>query len=172
MALNVQRELCNLEKMPLKKLHARYREVYGDATASGNRRFLIKRIIWRLQAIEEGDLHERVRRKALAIANDADLRTTAPPEVVFSPAVDGSGTTGRTVTRAVRFAKDNLPAVGSQLTRMYKGRQVIVTVLADGFEYEGETFRSLSAVAKAITGSHLSGHAFFGLTPKTKKKAG
>jgi len=53
---------------------------------------------------------------------------------------------------------------GTVLTRKYRGRQVEAKVLANGFEYEGQVYRSLSAVAKAVTGSHWNGHLFFGLT--------
>ena len=49
------------------------------------------------------------------------------------------------------------------LTRKHRGKQVAVKVLPAGFEYEGQTYRSLSAVAKAVTGSHWNGHLFFGL---------
>ena len=61
-------------------------------------------------------------------------------------------------------AHDRLPLPGTVLTRKYRGRQVEAKVLPDGFEYEGQVYRSLSAVAKAVTGSHWNGHLFFGLT--------
>ena len=41
-------------------------------------------------------------------------------------------------------------------------------MLPKGFEYDGEVYRSLSAVAKAVTGSHWNGHLFFGLTTQTR----
>ncbi|MFO0863682.1 MAG: DUF2924 domain-containing protein [Gemmataceae bacterium] len=50
------------------------------------------------------------------------------------------------------------------LVREHRGGQVQVTVLADAFEHEGKTYPSLSAVAKAITGSHVNGFHFFKLT--------
>ena len=52
---------------------------------------------------------------------------------------------------------------GAVLTRKYRGRLIEVTVLPKGFDYEGQVYRSLSAVAQAITGSHWNGHLFFGL---------
>jgi hypothetical protein len=57
-----------------------------------------------------------------------------------------------------------LPLPGTILTRTYRGRQIEVKVMPQGFEYEGESYRSLSAVAKVVTGSHWNGHLFFGLT--------
>ncbi len=64
-----------------------------------------------------------------------------------------------------------LPPPGNVIARVYKGRQLRVTVLEDGFEYEGIRHRTLSAAAKAITGCHLNGYAFFGLGPKRPKRA-
>ena len=53
------------------------------------------------------------------------------------------------------------PMPGTTLWREYKGRQVCVIVLPRGFEYEGKVYRSLSAVANAITGSHWNGLKVF-----------
>ena len=68
-----------------------------------------------------------------------------------------------------RVRDHRLPAPGTVLTRPYRGRTIAVTILENGFEYEGRRFDSLSAVAKAISGSHCSGLAFFGLTKSIKK---
>jgi Protein of unknown function (DUF2924) len=56
-----------------------------------------------------------------------------------------------------------LPLPGSVLARIYKGETLVVKVLSAGFEYEGEFYKSLSAVAKKITGSHCNGYLFFSL---------
>ena len=56
-----------------------------------------------------------------------------------------------------------MPAPGGAITREYKGRTLRVVVLPDGFEFEGERFRSLSAIAKQVTGSHVNGFRFFRL---------
>jgi hypothetical protein len=58
---------------------------------------------------------------------------------------------------------------GAVLTREYKGRTIQVTVLPSGFDYDGQVYRSLSAVAKAVTGSHWNGHLFFNLTTKANE---
>jgi hypothetical protein len=69
--------------------------------------------------------------------------------------------------RVLKFqADDRLPPPGTVLTRKYKGQLVQVRVRPDGFEYEGEVFTSLSAVAKKITGSHCNGFLFFRLDRK------
>jgi hypothetical protein len=133
--------------MPLDDLRAQYGTVFGEATRNGNRVWLVKRIAWRLQALAEGDLSQRARQRAAQIANDADLRLTPPgPPRLVSP------------TAAPR---QRLPRAGAVLTRVYKGATLQVKVLARGFEFEGAMYTSLSAVAKAISGSHCNGFHFF-----------
>jgi hypothetical protein len=63
-----------LQEMTVPELRAKYREVFGEETRSRHKEFLWKQIAWRLQALEEGDLSERARRRAGEIANDADVR--------------------------------------------------------------------------------------------------
>ncbi len=157
MTRNITREIAALRRMTPKKLRGRYAEVFGEPTRSGNREFLIKRIAWRLQSQSEGGLSERARRRAEQLACDADLRLTPPK----GPSMVGNG---RTVTGTMPSALDGrFPPPGTVIARAYKGRTLEVTVLERGFECEGEVYRSISAVAKAITGSHLSGIAFFNL---------
>jgi hypothetical protein len=116
-----------------------------------------------LQVLAEGDLSERARRRAVELANDADLRLS-PPKAKATP----TEATGRTVTVVLGDKADNrLPLPGTVITRAYKGSVVQVKVLANGFEFEGEVYKSLSAVAKAITGSHVNGYAFFRLAKET-----
>ena len=142
MALNVQKELARLERMPIRELKDKYAEVFGEQTRSGNRQWLVKRVIWRMQANEYGDLSERARQRAMELADDRDLRMKPPKAKPTNGA------------KPVATSDDpRLPMPGTVLTRKYKGQTVNVTVLKDGFEHEGETYPSLSAVAKAITGS-------------------
>jgi hypothetical protein len=148
-------------RLTTKQLRERYAEVFGESTAANNRTWLIRRIAWRLQALAEGDLSERARSRAVELARDADLRMGPPAEKVEV----SLGST--TCTRDVRFEADNrLPSPGTILTRKYKGDTVQVKVVTDGFEYAGEIYGSLSAVAKAITGSHCNGFLFFRLNGK------
>jgi hypothetical protein len=65
---------------------------------------------------------------------------------------------------APKTTHDRLPIPGTVLTRKYRGRQIEVKVLPNGFDYDGQVYRSLSAVATAVTGSHWNGLLFFGLT--------
>jgi hypothetical protein len=76
----VLKEVENLRRMSVTGLREKYREVFGEESRSHHKDFLFRRIAWRLQAIAEGDLTERARRRALEIANDADLRIRAPKQ--------------------------------------------------------------------------------------------
>jgi hypothetical protein len=59
-----------------------------------------------------------------------------------------------------------LPAAGTVLQRQYRDRTITVKVLADGFEYDGKTYESLSSIASSVTGTRWSRFAFFGLNKK------
>jgi hypothetical protein len=153
--LNIVNEVAALQRLSVGQLRQRFAELFGETTKASNRTWLIKRIAWRLQALAEGDLSQRARRRAAELARDADLRlnppqrqantTTLPPEPASIPApVD-----------------QRLPPPGTILTRPYKGQPLQVQVLTEGFAYGGRVYASLSAVAKAITGSHTNGFLFF-----------
>jgi hypothetical protein len=158
MRLNIAKEVAAMRRMTMKELRARYADVFGEQTNANNRVWLIRRIAWRLQAKAEGDLSDRARRRAEELANDADLRLS-PPKTNADPAASE-----RTVTDVLQFKTDHrLPPPGTVITRPYKGEDLQVKVLADGFEFEGEVYGSLSAVAKAITGQHCNGFHFFHL---------
>jgi hypothetical protein len=161
-SLNFRQEVTALMRLTTKQLRERYAEVFGESTAANNRTWLIRRIAWRLQALAEGDLSERAKARAVELARDADLRMMPPAVKTAEPSADSI-----TKTREVRFEADNrLPPPGTVLTRNYNGDTVQVKVLTEGFEYAGEVYGSLSAVAKAITGSHCNGFLFFRLRGK------
>jgi len=163
MSLNIEKEVAALEQMTVGRLQDRYVEVFSEPVRSRHRQYLIRRIAWRLQANAEGGLSERALRRAEELADDADVRLTPPR---WATVGNRERPVGANVVR-VPVAKDSrLPMVGSQITRKYKGRSITVTVLSDGFEYLGERYRSLTAVAKAITGSHINGFRFFGMEGK------
>jgi hypothetical protein len=155
--MHVAKELAALEAMTVTELRAKYVQVFGEETRVGNKAWLVKRIIWRLQALAEGDLSERARRRAAELAQDADLRLS-PPRV----GKDSSVLLSRNGKANHSDPKDHyLPLPGTLLTRWYKGQTLKVQVLRHGFEYDSQVYKSLSAVARAITGSHTSGHLFF-----------
>ena len=163
MSVNVAKEQAALERMRVPELRSKYEEVFREACRSNHKEWLVKRILWRMQANAEGDLSERARRRAEELANDADLRLKAPVERKATTPVIA---VKRPANSIAHPHDDRIPMPGSVITRDYKGRTHRVTVLGEGFEWQGEVYLSLSAVAKAITGTHTNGFLFFGLAAK------
>jgi hypothetical protein len=158
MAMDIGRELAELRQMSVRELREKYETVFGEPTRAGNKDFLFKRIAWRIQSLAEGDLSERARRRAETLARDADLRTTAPKAANNPKPVPSRG-------------DKRIPPPGTVLTRVYRGQAYHVVVHEDGFEYDGQVFSSLSAIAKLITGSHWNGMLFFGLGKGRRREA-
>ena len=158
MAESVQQQLALLPQMTAAQLHDKYQELFGEPPRSRHKLYLVRRIAWRLQALAEGDLSERARRRAAELACDADLRISAPATANDQEPLQPTAT-----------ARRHLPPVGTVLARPYRGRTIEVTVLAQGFQYQDRVYRSLSAVAKAVTGKHWNGYHFFGLWKPTAK---
>jgi DUF2924 family protein len=156
--MNMARQISALQHLSVQELRAKFAEVFGASTNAHNRDWLLKRVAWRLQALEEGDLSERAKRRAEELANDADLRVVPPRERVASTEAPAPVRTAAPDGR--------VPAPGTIITRSYKGDILRVTVLGDCFEFDGRTYRSLSAVAKTVTGSHCNGYLFFRLPKK------
>ena len=171
MGLNVGHMVSQLRRMTVTELRRKYAEVFGEQTRTHHKEYLIRRIAWRAQALEEGDLPERARRRALEIAIDADIRLRAPGPVRYAPLQAAAPSSRTTIVPIDVPADDRLPMPGALLTRQYRGRTVSVRVLPKGFEHEGTIYRSLSAVAQAVTGSHWNGFLFFGLQPPKKQKS-
>jgi hypothetical protein len=163
MEVNVGKEVAALQRMTVTQLREKYAEVFGEATVTGNRTWLLRRIAWRIQANAEGDLSERAWTRAAELARDADLRVIPPREKAVPAVVSLVKGDTRTGTLPVEKQDERLPPPGTVLTRNYKGGSIQVKVLPNGFEYEGQNYGSLSAVAKAVTGSHCNGFLFFGL---------
>jgi hypothetical protein len=160
MALNIDQEVARMRRMTVGELQRKFAEVHGEQPRGRNKQWLIKRIAWRMQANEEGGLSERAIRRAAGLANDADLRLTAPRTSGGKPAP-----CVESLQPSVAL-DSRLPMPGTVITRKYKGELFLVTVVADGFEFEGQKYRSLSAVTKAITGTHWNGYHFFRLPTK------
>src|SRR5262249_53590049 len=165
MASEMAKELAALERLSVGRLRERYAEVFGEPTTGNNRPWLVRGVAWRLQErAGGGGVTGGAGGGAEELAEDADLRVIPPRAGAGRPAA-------RTAAMLDAAPKDpRLPVPGTILTRPYKGGVLQVRVLGGGFEYDGSTYRSLSAVAKAATGSHCNGFAFFGLVGKGAKR--
>ena len=164
MNLNIDTEVAAMQRMSIAELREKYERVFGETTTTRHAQCLVRRIAWRLQANAQGGLSERARQRAAALADEADLRLTAPNPP--SPSI-GGGTVTRAAPAAIRDAGD-APVVGERFERMYKGQKIVVTIAENGVRWNGEHYRSLTAVARAVTGSHWNGKAFFGLPGRAK----
>jgi Protein of unknown function (DUF2924) len=163
--MNLAHDIATLPTLSVAQLRTRYAETFGEPTNAAHKAWLIKRIAWRLQALAEGDLSQRARQRAADLANDADLRL-GPPKSPTPATPENAAPAGGpdALASAPAIPDRRLPLPGGIITRLYKGQQLQVTVLQSGFAYGGQVFASLSAVAKAITGSHCNGFLFFRLT--------
>jgi hypothetical protein len=160
MAAAVYRELARLPGLEAKALRQRYREVFGAEPRTTQRQQLIRRISWKLQALSQGDISDAARRRAVQIAQDGEQGIHLPASMVQ-------------VARAKQRSADlRRPVQGTELRREYRDRVVIAKVLPHGFEYENKLYTSLSAVARAATGTRWNGWTFFGLTDDQAQQAG
>ena len=149
-------EIDGLRSQTVAQLKVKYRKVFGRESHSNHKQFLIRRIAWRMHANVEGDLSERARQRALVLAEQAELRIRAPQS--FLKQLSSPGGAWPATRRDPR-----LPAVGDRLTRHFQGQTISVEVLEQGFRYQARVFKSLSAVARHVTGTQWNGFAFFGL---------
>jgi hypothetical protein len=172
--MNLDDDLAALPTLTMAQLRQRYAELFGEASHATNKTWLIRRLAWRLQALALGDLSQRARDRAAQLANDADLRLSPPKSPFAQPSAPVRQQPAALASGVAALPPDpRLPPPGTVLTRVYKGQQLEVTVLASGFAFQGKVFLSLSALAKAITGSHCNGYHFFRLTkfPATNTEA-
>jgi len=133
-------EVAALPGMSARQLRAAWRALRcGEPMAPSSRDLLIREIAYKLQERAHGGLAPAVRRRLRALAQELER--------------SGAGA----------FAPAPLPKSGTRLLREWGGRTHNVIVLDRGFEYEGERYRSLTEIARRITGAHWSGPRFFGL---------
>jgi hypothetical protein len=161
MEATTYQEVQGFSRMTVGELRGKYLEVFGEETRSYHKEFLRKPIAWRIQSLAEGRLSERARRRAEELANDAGLRTRAPRDPVASGSAEVKV---RTATGRISPSRDpRLPLPGTVLAREFQGRNVVVKVLDNGFEFDGHRYKSLSAIAQEVTGSKWNGFLFFGI---------
>jgi hypothetical protein len=162
--MDVYGQIEELGRMPIAELRERYQEVFGEQTATAHKHHLVRRIAWRLQVLAEGDLSERAHRRAMKIADDRDLRVNVPASAMQL---------GRVAVKRRPIQPDpRRPLPGSVLSRAFRGQTIEVKVREDGFEYQGQRYGSLSAVARAATGTRWNGLIFFGLGKREMAKPG
>ena len=133
--------IAALKTTPTPDLQAQWRELFESEPPRRNRGYLESRIAYRIQELEHGGLSPATIARLEALGDE----------------LDGGDATVR------KRRVDDRPVAGTRLIREYQGVEHCATVLADGFEYQGRPYKSLSAVARAITGTRWNGPLFFGL---------
>jgi hypothetical protein len=147
---SVLRQVTALDGMPTPDLRAKWVELYGKEPPGFNRQFLIKRLVYRIQELAYGGLSDETRDRLARVLKEEGYN-------------DLGVKTGR---RAVHGSEKRLTP-GTVLVREFEGDLHHVNVVTTGFEYRGLHFKSLSAVARHITGVRWNGPRFFGLRRAT-----
>ena len=133
--------LAALKTAATPALKQQWRELLGTEPPPYNRRFLESRLAYRIQELAYGGLKPETLARLEALGDQ----------------LDGGKITVR------RMRGDDKPIAGTQLIREYQGVEHVVTVTRAGYEYGGQPYQSLSAIARAITGTRWNGWVFFGL---------
>ncbi len=142
---DAKEQLTALIKMPSHELRANWRKIYRtEPPRRIPRGLLMRAAAYQIQERAYGGLDRKTKRR---------LRTLA-----------------RSLESDGRLPLSSGPSLkpGAKLIREWHGKTYRVAVLEDGFEFDGERYRSLSRIAREITGAHWSGRRFFGLTQKEK----
>ena len=156
---SIPAQIARLQKMSVAELREEWKRLYdGEEPRVSNRVWLWKRLAWRLQELEYGGLSDAALKRLEELMPTAELALRNHPGKQRTPAL----------VKPVRDKR--IPPPGTVLLRKYKDQAITVEVLESGFEWEGRQYRSLSAVAKEVTGSHLNGVRFFHLDRKEPKK--
>ena len=154
----LEREVATIGDLSREELAKRWVKTYGCPPPKGVKRALLERsAAWHLQAKRLGGLSAEARkvlRQAGRAGPDARAKHTASVQ-------EGDAETARQI--AVKLAISAKPRPGTRLLREWNGRTYMVDVVEDGFVLDGESYRSLSAIALRITGARWSGPRFFGL---------
>jgi hypothetical protein len=131
-----------LKATPTSDLKKQWRDLFDSEPPPFNRRYLESRLAYRIQELAYGGLKPETIRRLERLGEE----------------LDG----GDKRKRGIRAERDR-PITGTRLLREWQGVEQVVTVTADGFEWQGRPYKSLSAIARAITGTRWNGWVFFGL---------
>jgi hypothetical protein len=133
--------LAALKTMTTLELKAQWRDLFDSEPSLFNRRYLESRLAYRIQELAYGGLKPETVRRLERLGEE----------------LDGGD------RKKSRIRADHMPITGTRLLREWQGVEHLVTVTTDGFEWQGRPYKSLSAIARAITGTRWNGWVFFGL---------
>ena len=146
---SVLARLAALKDMNVKQLQAEWLILYGVPAPNNSLGFLRGRLAYRIQELTYGGPDRETRRMLDLLADE----------------VEG------TLTRKKQISDPRNPVVGTRLLREWNGIEHSITVLKDGFDWQGRKYKSLSAIARGITGTRWNGYRFFGLRERKREAA-
>jgi hypothetical protein len=147
-------QLADLERHSLASLRARWRQLFRSDPPAYGRQLLVRRIAYRIQELAYGGISADCRRELEKLVQEGG---------------DGRNDNGGVIQKALKPNSTHTPP-GTRIVREWRGRLYEVVVAESGFEFDGARYRSLSAIAKMITGTHWNGPAFFGLREGRRKE--
>jgi hypothetical protein len=151
---SIRAQIEELRRMARGELIERYAQLFGHEPRLRHKQWLFKRCAWKVQEQHYGGLSDEAKAKLEALI----------AEVKFP--------LGRRRTVAARInpkTRDDL-SVGTVITRMYRGEEIRVTIVENGFDWNGVVYGSLSAVARAVTGARWNGRLFFKITSRKRTR--
>ena len=144
---SIPARLLALKTMTTPELKAQWRELFDSEPPPFNRCYLESRLAYRIQELTLGGLKLETIRRLERLGEELDGGDRAKS----------------------RMRVDTKLIAGTRLIREWQGVEHVVTVTRDGFEWQGRPYKSLSAVARAITGTRWNGWIFFGLKNRRGK---
>jgi len=140
MQKSVLKQIDELNRMSMAELRKRWGDLLGTDPDRLGRQYLIRRLAYRIQELAYGGLSKQARKQLEAVVDGKPAKAA----------------------KRRKYGKTIL-STGTRLLREWHGDRYEVIVEAGGFRYDGKLYRSLTAVAYAITGQHISGNHFFGI---------
>ena len=138
--------LAALKTATTPELKAQWRDLFDSEPPPFNRRYLESRLAYRIQELAYGGLKPETVRRLERLGEE----------------LDGGD------RKKSRIRADTMPIAGTRLIREWQGVEHVVTVTTDGFEWQGRPYKSLSAIARAITGTRWNGPLFWGLAKRKR----
>ncbi len=152
---SIAEEIAELRQLPVRDLVIRYEAAFGKPPRVKHREHLWRKVAWKIQEQRFGGLSGAARKKLDELIAEIDIPLVAENAEQKKPVHRINGE----------------PQVGTTLVRIWRGREILATRTEEGWECDGVVHRSLTAVAKAVTGTHWNGKLFFGLTKRKECSA-
>jgi len=140
----IHEELDALRAMNVAELVERYAALFGRLPRCKQPTWLLRKIAWEIQARRFGGLSKRAQERLEELIAEIDIPLHGARGQIKPPRRNGT-------------------TLGTTVSRLYDGREIRATSVENGWEHNGAVYRSLSAIAKHVTGTHWNGKLFFGL---------